>query len=260
MTTPAVLPAIEFEAPLVNPAPGGLYPVTAWTENTGPSRFLGEGVRVRVHNFGGEASTGVWGASWCASPDDLGPDDIKTGERPEFLDPFEPVTVWSYDQCDLTEPSQVEVRARAAQNLRLREQVMVEREFAARLLADVDTLDTAADIVGAVGHLEALFAETNTVGVIHASATWAASAAQAQLLVRSGTGLRTPLGHLWVFGGGYVDGLTDTLVGTSPTFGWRDEVALRETVKAEWNQFIAIAERSVVVGFEALVGAVDVTG
>jgi hypothetical protein len=67
------------------------------------------------------------------------------------------------------------------------------------------------------------------------------------------------MGHRLVFGGGYVDGLGDTLVGTSQPFGWRNAVAIREAIDERHNLFVAIAERSVVVGYEALVGAVAIT-
>ena len=259
MTTPILAP-VEFEPPLVNPAAPGLFAATAWQTDDVP-RWLDGGKQFRVWNYSGDAF-GVWTAPWCVAEDDLEPEDVKAGDRPDVPDPFLAMTVWAFDQCDLTEPSQAEVRAHASQNLRLREQAAVEAEFAARMLADAGAPDTAADIVGALGHLEGLLAVTNTVGFIHASAEWAASAAQAQLIVRTGTGLKTPLGHTWVFGGGYVGagGLTDTLVATSPTFGWRTEPEVRDAFKLEWNRFAAVAERSLVVGYEALVGAVDITG
>jgi hypothetical protein len=344
MTTPALLPAVEFDPPLVNPAPNGLFPVVSWTEvGDAPSRFLGEGVRVRTINYGGEDSTGVWGAPWCGvaktvlitgaptggtftltydgqttstiafnasaatvqtalealsnlevgevtvTGDPGGPytvalavdgtltgsgagltggttpavvvaDEVKEGDRPVFPDPFAPITAWAYDQCDLTAASRQEVRDNAAQWLRLMEQTDVEHALALRMLADAGVPDTASDIVGALGHLEGLLAVTNTVGVIHASATWAVSAAQASLIRYTGGGPLTPMGHRWVFGGGYVDGLADTLVATSQVFGWRDAPQIRETVEAKFNQFVAIAERSFAVGYESVVGAVDVTG
>lgn len=109
------------------------------------------------------------------------------------------------------------------------------------------------DIVAAVGHLEAELAKTNTVGLIHASAAVAAAVAQANLIVTSGGAARTPLGHLWVFSGGYVEGLGKALVATSPTYGWRDTVAVRDTFAPTENEYLAIAERSVVVGYERAV-------
>lgn len=262
ITAETAMLAVNFEAPLVNPSPGGLYAVTSWTETapSEPPRWLASGVQVRTHNYGGETAFGVWTADWCADPGDLTPGDIKTGTRPDGLDPFDPITVWAYDECDMTAPSKAEVRERAQQNLRLLEQVAVETEFAARAKIDAGTATAVADIVAAVGSLEAAFSKTNTVGFIHASPALAAPAARFGLIQRTGAGLKTPLGHSWVFGGGYDTPLGLTLVATSPTFGWRDQVAVRETHQVEVNTFLAIAERSVVVGYEHAIGAVTITG
>jgi hypothetical protein len=252
---------VQFEAPLVNPSPQGLYAATAWTDTPEgqPSRFLTAGVDIRTHNFGGGAATGVWGASWCVNPDDLTEDDIKEGARPTNPDTFAPITLWAYDECELTEPSRAEVLARVQQNLRLTEQVSAERAFADRLLDDAGTPTAVADIVAAVGQLEAALAVTNTLGLIHASPALVAAASAANLVRYNGTGLTTPLGHRWVFGGGYVDGLEAKLVATSPTFGWRDQVAVRDTMKIEHNLYVAIAERSLLVGYEAAIGAAEIT-
>ncbi|GAB2671972.1 hypothetical protein GCM10027169_37220 [Gordonia jinhuaensis] len=258
MTTPVAqtLNPVEYEAPLVNPSPNGLYTVTTFVSQASDvPRWLAEGVRVRPHNYGGEEAFGVWDAPWCGDPGD----SIKDGERPGLPDPFDALTVWAFDQCDLTLPSQQEVRERAAQNLRLIEPVAVEREFAARLLADAGTPEAAANIVAAVSHIEAEFAKTNTTGLIHASAGLASLADRYGLIIRNGGVLKSPLGHTWVFGGGYVEGLGDTIVGTSPTFGWRNTVEVRETIEAKFNQFVAVAERSVVVGYEKSIGAATLT-
>lgn len=209
-------------------------------------------------NYGGETAFGIWGAGWCPDPDS---DEVKEGTRPDEPAPFDPLPVWSFDSCDLTTQSQVEVRARAERNLRLIEQTAIEREFSARLIADAPAGPAPADIVAAVGHLEAELAKTNTLGHIHASAQWAAAASAAQLVVPTRAGLRTPLGHTWVFGGGYVEGLGKALVATSPTYGWRNAVELRDAIDDHHpNTYLAIAERSVVVvGYEKAVAIVWLT-
>ena len=287
---PAALPALEFEVPLVNPSPSGLYTATSWTEVTGPSRFLGAGVRFRTHNYGGEQSVGVWQSEWCVDPGD----QLKTGTRPDFLDPFAPVTIWAYDDCALDSATRTDILERVQQNLRLLEQTAVERELAERLLIDAgtagngsslyappvpeadgdklyapfntevsdklyptgtDDIPDVPDIISAVSRLEAELAITNTVGVIHAGAQWAAYAARYNLITRSGAALKTPMGHTWVFGGGYVKGLENVLVASSPTYGYRDQVQVRESLDTAHNRRIAIAERSVVVGYEHCVAA-----
>lgn len=252
----AVIQSVQFDAPLANPASIGLYPAVRWSDTEEPVRWLAEGVTVRPHNYGGDDAVGVWAADWCATPDDLSSGDVKTGVRPAIPDPFEPITVWAYDQCDLTGRSQDEVLDRVRQNLRLREQVAVEREFASRL--KTDTSPAGADnLVQAVSLLESELAKTNTLGVIHASAGLASVAAYAQLVVRSGGAVKTPMGHRWAFGGGYVDALDTLLVATGPVFGWRSEVAVKEAPKPSRNVFSVVAERSVVVGYERAVAAVE---
>ncbi|BBY67760.1 hypothetical protein [Mycolicibacterium helvum] len=258
-TYSAMLP-VRFAPPPLNPSPNGLYAATEWIPESGPTRWLDSGIEMRpVGNYGGGQSFGVWVADWCASLDDLTPEDRKAALRPQIGDPFAAMTVWAADECDLTAPSRAEVRQRAAQVFRLEEQNAVERQFATRLLADAGSPGSAGDLVDAVSALEDALGRTNTLGFVHASTGWAARAARDNLLTRTGTGFTTPLGHRWVFGGGYIDGLGDTLVATSQPFGWRSEVQLRDAIDAHNNTFIAVAERSAVIGYEKLVGAATVT-
>lgn len=251
---------IRFDAPLVNPAANGLLAATLWQPQDGPLRWLDSGVEIVPFNYGGEDSFGVWAAAWNAAEADLEPGvDVKAAaDRPAGLEPFLAVTSWAADSCDLTRDSRAEVRTRAEQTHRLQEPGAVEAEFAERILSDAGTAVAAGSVVAAVSALEGLLAKTNTAGFIHAGAGFAAYAAQAQLIVRSGTALKTPLGHTWVFGGGYVDALSNTLVATSPVFGWRGEVMVRDAAKLEHNRFYAIAERSLVVGVEHVIGAAEI--
>ena len=204
MTTPVMLPADVFDPPLVPGAPIGLYQHVDWRQTGDPARFLmGEGKVIRPHNYGGEDAFGVWGEDWCADPDSIA--EQKAGERPDAddLDPFVHQTVWAFDHnhCgDLRANTLAEVRARAAHNLQLLEQIAAERQLAARLITDAGTPGAVTDIVDAISALEAAISETGTTAFIHASPKWAAYAAQAQLNAFS----MTPLGNTWVFGGGYV--------------------------------------------------------
>lgn len=266
-----VLAPVRFEVPLVNPSPGGLYPATVWSvaADGEPLRWLPAGVEIRPRNFGGEDAFGVWTADWDAALSDLAEDDVKTGVRPDIPDVFAAMTVYGYDECWLHAEDQTAARVRAEQNLRLLEPVAAESQFAERMLADAPALPAAGDLVDAVGALEAALAATNTLGFVHASPRWLARASASQLVVRSGS-LKTPGGHQWVFGGGYVDALEDTLVATSQPFGWRGPVLVRSAQGSpaagadvgfasvgQHNRFAAVAERSLVIGYEAAVGAVQ---
>ncbi|MCV7368531.1 hypothetical protein CRI77_22430 [Mycolicibacterium duvalii] len=254
-----MLPA-RFDVPALNPATPGLYATTSWTEVAAgePSRHI-NGVEVRGPNYGGKDAAGVWTAPWCSVPPIDSP-ERKEGTRPGILDPFEPVTVWAYDECDLTEPSRREVEARAAQVFRLQEQPMVEREFAARLLVDAGELPggiaARPTLKEAVAYLEGEGAKTNTMVYFHVAADLVAI--EPDLFARSGTARVSPSGHTWVIGGGYVAGLANTIVATSQPFGWRDTVQVRTAMDEHRNLFAAIAERTVLVGYEAVVAAVGI--
>jgi len=252
----ATLDPLRFEAPPVNPAAAGLFAAVNW-QPSDPPRFF-PGVEIRGVSYGGEDAFGVWDADWCAVPG-MDTEPRKEGERPEILDPFAPMTVWAYDECDLMPQTRRDVEKRAAQILRIEEQTAVEREFADRLIVDAGSADTADDFVLAIGTLEGQFALTNTTGFIHLGAQWAAVAASSQVLSKSGTKLTTPLGHTLIFGGGYVEGLDNTLVGTSQPYGWRTEPQVRTAIDERRNIFAAIAERTVAIGYEAVVGAVTIT-
>lgn len=191
--------------------------------------------------------------------------ETKFGHRPAILLPFDPITVWAYDECDLTEASREEVIDRSQQILTLEEQVGVEREFAQRLLLDANDLpgsiQTTVNIALAIGYLEAQMALTGTMGYFHVGAQWASAMTSFNnLLSKQGTRYVSPLGHVYVFGGGYVDGLDSTIVATSQPFGWRNApitTAAIDTVHKD--VFAAITERSVCIGYEHVISAVTIS-
>jgi len=239
-----------------------------WVKETGegPDRFAIGGVRVRTINYGADGSSGVWNAPWCGDAD---PDtQIKNGARPSFPDIFEPIHVWAWDACDPTSQSRDYVRENATQWLQISEQNDVETAFATRLLNDAGTLPSTADFIAALGALEVAIAKTRIQAYIHASPRVAAQAAFNQVLLQDDHGQwHTPLGSMWVFGGGYDGLLDDTLVATSQPYGWRGAIALTEAMiepdhgagTASTTDFAVVAERSFAVGYEKLIGAVQVT-
>lgn len=184
----------------------------------------------------------------------------KVGPRPALSDPFYAVTVWASDECDALAASREEVWANAGQILRLNEQQQVERELAGRLLADAQTepIPSAPDLAAGLALLVQMLADTGTVGVIHAAAGVEVAAEAAKLVIRSGGATRAPGGHAWVFGGGYLaGGLDGILVATSQPVGWRTEPVTRDGITRQ-GRYYAMAERSVLVGYEFLVGAVRI--
>jgi hypothetical protein len=241
--------------PPLSPAPKGIYDTVTWLQDgTTPLRFL-EGVTIRQSNFDLDGQFGVWGEEWCGSPD-----DTKEKDRPDpvFID-VAPITVYAYDsnQCgDLTADSREEVRARVLHVLEMSEQRAVETSLSARLKADAQTTVTAASVTEAVSILETEMAKAGMTGYIHASPKWAAYLAESRLSLSG----KSPMGHTWVFGGGYVEGLGDTLVATTGLYGWRGPLSLRDAIKHELNQYVAVAERSLLIAYEAAVAAVTIAG
>ena len=269
--TSALLP-VEFTPPVVAPAhPLGLDAATTWIETVTAEearRWLPADVQFRSATHGPDSAFGVWGAPWCVDPDDLDPGEVKTGPAVEGDDPnpFTAMTVWASDRLqvcgNLSAFDRAQAVERARQTFLQNEPLAVETEFIARLLADAPSPTATADLVTAVGHLEQAFAATGTVGLVHARVGLLSLAVHLRLVVRDPATpgvLRTPAGHRWVFGAGYAIALIDKLIGTSPTYGWRDEIEVREALHPWSNQFLAVAERSIVVGYEAVIGAAEIT-
>ncbi|QHB37320.1 hypothetical protein I5G58_gp018 [Mycobacterium phage BirdsNest] len=257
MTAPVLAPYV-FDAPPVNPAPNGLFAATDW-QPEGDQRWL-NGVEVRGTSFGGKNAFGIWPNDNCVYGSTPTPGQKKEGDRPEIIPPFDPIVVWAYDECDPTDPSRAEVRARAANILRLEEQTAIEREFGNRLLVDAGVLwtdegyEARPTLKEAVAYLEG---QLSTLSYLHIAADL--PALEAGLFTGSGTQKKSPAGHTWVIGSGYVEGLNNTIVATSQPYGWRDAPTVREALDAKTNTFAAVAERTVVIGYEALIAAVTIT-
>jgi hypothetical protein len=172
------------------------------------------------------------------------------------------MTVYGFDHnyCgSLAADELQDVRGRAARNLARLEQQAVETSFAARLLSDAGTPESATGIVDAVAKLEAQLAKAQLTAVIHASAQWATPAISEQAIIAQGATYQTAMGHQIVFAGGYVDTLDSTLVASSPVFGWRGPVSEYEAIRHTTNQFVAVAERSVLLAYESTLAAVEIT-
>jgi hypothetical protein len=244
LETPVVnaLPAVDFDAPLVNPAGNGLYAAASVNDVTGPFRHQG-GVIVRPINC--SDAYGTWSVDPCLDPGTA----RKKGDRGTPVEGLDPIGVWGYDECDPQE-TDAQVSTRATQNLRIHEPLVVESAFAAGLLPGAAALGTVTSFVDAVGELEAFIGESGIPGIIHASRRFAAHAAAANLIVSSGPLLRTPLGNTWAFGGGYETPLANNLLVTGPAFVWRSEVSTMTTLDARTNRRVAVAERVVTLGLE----------
>lgn len=243
------------------PFPHGLYQHVEWTSDD-PHILIESGVVFRPQNFGGESAFGIITANWC--PNDS--DDPMTGTRPDLTgyadDPFTEQTVYAFDQTqcgDLSAMSLEEVRDRVLRNFERLEPLAAEKALAGRMLSDAPSPAAATDLLDAIGQLEDAIA---AVGIgdalIHARPYWASLAASTRILQPDFT---TVLGNRWVFGGGYAgdDGLVDTLIATSPVYGWRTEIPQHEIIEYESNQMTSLMQRSVLLGYEKVIAAVTIS-
>lgn len=259
-TANAPLPQL-YVPPLRGAAPGGLWYSVPWVEDDGAHwSVAGKLFRSSVTgNYAGELASGVWNADWCGEPGSGDP-QLKTGVRADDPEAFLPITTWAFDSCDLTEASRAEVQSRVQQIFRVREPLMVAREFAYRLLADAGAATAVTDLVDAVAEVESVFADHNATGVVHVSPRLLTHLAAALVVSRSGGGWVTPSGHTVIADGGYAPVLGDTtLVLTSAVYGWRSAVQVRQIPVPEENRTVAIAERTVLLGYEEPLGSIEVT-
>lgn len=244
------LPPIDYQAPPLNAVGLGLYAAATLVDSA--TRLSG-GVIIHPYNCG--TNVGSWPSDPCATPE---PDARKSGERTAPGDPFLPITLWGYDECDLIETDE-QLLGRAQHGLMLTEEQHVAEAFKARADDDAGAAVAADDIVSAVADIEAALAtDPGVLGVIVADAVIAAHAESAGLIIRSGSSLRTPLGHRWAFVGGDVFG--GDLYGVVGLTVWRDAVTAVPTIDARTNTRAAVAERTIVVGYECVPTRVTIEG
>jgi hypothetical protein len=199
-------------------------------------------------------SFGTWPSDPCAAPPD---GEKKAGDRPVSDLVFEPLLPWAYDECDPQEPVS-ESQALAQQTLTLKQRLLAESDFAALLLDQAGTPQTAPTLVDGIGLLEESLGETGSLGVIHASRRFAAEASTLRWTNQTGPVLKSPLGHNYAFGGGYGAVLGNTLVATGQLYMWRYPPTVITTLDPATNRLATIAEQVVVVGYECFVAAVTI--
>lgn len=249
----AVLLPVTYDPPAVTIDDTGLYGVVDWVQSGGELRFLDAGVVIRTQNTGLGNQVGLWTENWLVASGAISSSKVKD-RTTAFLDPFTETTVYAYDHnydADIRAESRAECDARAARALDQIEPIKVEGVVATRLAADAGSPSTKTGLVATVSYLEGELAKLGLTGYFHIGAQWAAYAAN----LRLDQGGRTPLGHKWVYGGGYVAGLGAKVVVTTQPFGWRGAAEAKSVVSPQTNQYVAVVERSLVIGYEAVLAA-----
>ena len=235
------IPPVTYTAVQANPLGGGLYDAASVVD-AADGRHL-SGIMLEPVN---EGISGLWEHTGEDNPD-------KVGERLDWPS-FPGTVVWAADSVKTVGASIEGARERAEHILRLREPIEVERFVAGQLLEA--EASAVASVREQLAHLELELGERGYPGVIHASREMLP--ALKDFIVRQGQAMFTPGGHRWAFGGGY-EALGTTLVGTGAVTVVRAPITQAEAVDTRLNDFHAIAERVVAVGWEGDALAVSLT-
>ena len=236
------IPPVTYTAVQANPLGGGLYDAASVVD-AADGRHL-SGIMLEPVN---EGASGLWEYAGEDNPD-------KVGERLDWPS-FPGTVVWAADSVKTVGASIEGARERAEHILRLREPIEVERFVAGQLLEA--EASAVASVREQLAYLELELGKRGYPGVIHASRELLP--ALKDFIVRQGQAMFTPGGHRWAFGGGY-EALGTTLVGTGAVTVVRAPIAQAEAVDTRLNDFHAIAERVVAVGWEGEALAVSLTG
>lgn len=236
------IPPVSYTAVQANPLGGGLYDAASVVD-AADGRHL-SGIMLEPVN---EGASGLWEYAGEDNPD-------KVGERLDWPS-FPGTVVWAADSVKTVGASIEGARERAEHILRLREPIEVERFVAGQLLEA--EASAVASVREQLAYLELELGKRGYPGVVHASRELLP--ALKDFIVRQGQAMFTPGGHRWAFGGGY-EALGTTLVGTGAVTVVRAPITQAEAVDTRLNDFHAIAERVVAVGWEGDALAVSLTG
>lgn len=256
--------ALTHEPALLGPPSKGLFEAVSWQQEGEPLRFLAAGVTVRQPNFVDTLQVGVWGEAWNVAAVDVTTDKIiKRGDLTD-LD-FLPFTLYAYDQdpCPhrLMDEARSAVQSRATALLARHEQTQAELKLAATLTANTPTPGTAANLGEAVSLIEIGLADAgldSSDGFVFANVEDATALLSAQFIEKRGGQFFTALDYRVIFTTELV--AAGSLRATPQLYGWRGSITTRDHIEHTANDYIAIAERSMVIGYEAVVVAADVTG
>ena len=235
------IPPVTYTAVQANPLGGGLYDAASVVD-AADGRHL-SGIMLEPVN---EGASGLWEYAGEDNPD-------KVGERLDWPS-FPGTVVWAADSVKTVGTTLEGAKERAEHILRLREPVEVEQFVAGQLLEA--TASAEASVREQMAHLELELGKRGYPGVVHASREMLP--VLKDFIVRQGQAMFTPGGHRWAFGGGY-EALGTTLVGTGAVTVVRSPITQAEAVDTRLNDFHAVAERVVAIGWEGDALAVSLT-
>lgn len=174
-------------------------------------------------------------------------------------------------QCAPVGRSWDSMRTRVLRRLANGEQSIAEQALNEQILADPDLepvgVGDPTSFTDTIASLEQWLygqdgANYGNVGYLHAPVRMAEHAARTGLIVKDGPLMRTVLGTVWVFGGGYPD--DGRIYATGNTTVWRspDPIVpdLPQTFDRVTNVSYALAERPYAVAYDCVAGYAEYTG
>lgn len=198
----------------------------------------------------------------CHTEERLGEKTFDPNETPITRDTF---IVYASLACGSAGKKTADLEAKVRRRLANGEQTVAEAGMAAILATGATPLIAPGlMLVDVVGELEQWLygndttapadAQYGNVGYLHASPRIAAHAMDADLIVQDGPLLRTRMGTIWVFGGGYPDDGTIYISGNVTI--WRSPDVFvpepRQLLNQTTNQYHLIAEREYAVSYDCV--------
>jgi hypothetical protein len=192
---------------------------------------------------------------------DLDPPTSKVFDPANAIIERAPFIAYASYVCGAAGYTAAELNDKVLRRLANGEQTIAEQALAGLLATAATPLlaPDPADIVSVIGDLEqwlygAGSAAYGNVGYLHASPRVAAAAAAAHLIVAdTGPLLRTRMGTVWVFGGGYPDG---TVYISGQTTVWRAadvfSYPAEQVFDRAANQYRLVAEREYAVSYDCV--------
>lgn len=169
-----------------------------------------------------------------------------------------PFVVYASMGCGSVGSSSADLDRKVRQRLANGEQTIAEFGLGLVLSAGATPI-AAADptLTGVVGGLEQWLYGINgaaygNVGYLHASIRMAAYAAHEELIVHDQGLMKTPMGTIWIFGGGYPDDGTITVSGQVSVWRSAQVYTPPAQLNLQTNQYTIIAEREYAVAYDCV--------
>lgn len=202
-------------------------------------------------------------ATLCHTSESLSEKTFDPNETPITRESF---VVYASLACGSAGKTSMELEAKVRRRLANGEQSVAEAGMATILAAGATPLVApGVTLTDVVGELEQWLygtdavpapadAQYGNVGYLHASPRIAAHAMNADLIVQDGRLLRTRMGTVWVFGGGYPDDGTIYVSGNVTVWRAPDVFVSppQQLLNRTTNQYRLIAEREYAVSYDCV--------